>query len=63
MQLQMLKGLYILLYMVCSTYNKVHFVSTVVLVDDGAILDIVLENFNHPPPAGFEKIMVEQSLL
>lgn len=33
------------------------------LVDDGAILDIVLENFCYPPPAGFEKIMVEQSLL
>lgn len=32
-------------------------------VDDGAILDIVLENFNHSPPSGFEKIMLEQSLL
>lgn len=34
-----------------------------VIVDDGAILDIVLENFSHSPPSGFEKIMVEQSLL
>ncbi|XP_019879448.1 SPRY domain-containing protein 7 [Aethina tumida] len=32
-------------------------------VDDGAILDIILENFNHTPPAGFDKIMLEQSLL
>ncbi|XP_071440079.1 SPRY domain-containing protein 7-like [Hetaerina americana] len=32
-------------------------------VDDGAILDIVLDNFHHPMPMGFEKIMIEQSLL
>ncbi|XP_073946534.1 SPRY domain-containing protein 7 [Choristoneura fumiferana] len=32
-------------------------------VDDGAILDIILENFLYPPPTGYEKIMVEQSLL
>ncbi|XP_072935740.1 SPRY domain-containing protein 7 [Epargyreus clarus] len=32
-------------------------------VDDGAILDIILDNFRYPPPAGYEKIMVEQSLL
>lgn len=32
-------------------------------VDDGAILDIILDNFLFPPPSGFEKIMVEQSLL
>lgn len=32
-------------------------------VDDGAILDIVLDNFYHPMPMGFEKIMIEQSLL
>ncbi|KAK4880798.1 hypothetical protein RN001_008944 [Aquatica leii] len=32
-------------------------------VDDGAILDIVFDNFNHTPPPGFEKIMLEQSLL
>ncbi|XP_049770760.1 LOW QUALITY PROTEIN: SPRY domain-containing protein 7-like [Schistocerca cancellata] len=35
----------------------------VLFVDDGAILDIVLDNFNYPPPQGFEKIMLEQSLL
>lgn len=33
------------------------------LVDEGAILDIILENFNYSPPGGFEKIMLEQSLL
>ncbi|XP_048005546.1 SPRY domain-containing protein 7 [Leguminivora glycinivorella] len=32
-------------------------------VDDGAILDIILDNFLYPPPTGYEKIMVEQSLL
>lgn len=32
-------------------------------VDDGAILDLILENFSHTPPVGFEKIMLEQSLL
>lgn len=32
-------------------------------VDDGAILDLILQDFTHSPPAGFEKIMVEQSLL
>lgn len=34
-----------------------------IAVDDGAILDINLENFLYPPPNGYEKIMVEQSLL
>ncbi|XP_065164622.1 SPRY domain-containing protein 7 [Atheta coriaria] len=32
-------------------------------VDDGAILDVILESFNFPPPSGFDKIMLEQSLL
>ncbi|KAH0568180.1 SPRY domain-containing protein 7 [Cotesia glomerata] len=32
-------------------------------VDDGAILDLILQDFVHPPAPGFEKIMVEQSLL
>ncbi|KAK9686760.1 SPRY domain [Popillia japonica] len=35
----------------------------VLYVDDGAILDIILDNFNYCPPGGFEKIMLEQSLL
>ncbi|PBC27896.1 SPRY domain-containing protein 7 [Apis cerana] len=35
----------------------------VLYVDDGAILDLILDNFIHPPPTGFEKIMLEQSLL
>jgi hypothetical protein len=32
-------------------------------VDDGAVLDIVFENFVRDPPPGFDKIMLEQSLL
>ncbi|XP_055320095.1 SPRY domain-containing protein 7 [Sitodiplosis mosellana] len=32
-------------------------------VDDGAILDIILDDFNFGPPPGFDKIMLEQSLL
>jgi len=32
-------------------------------VDEGAILDIVFENFNHTPPSGFERIMIEKALL
>lgn len=32
-------------------------------VDDGAILDVILDNFNYQIPAGFEKILVEQTLL
>ncbi|XP_066159212.1 SPRY domain-containing protein 7 [Euwallacea fornicatus] len=35
----------------------------VLYVDDGAILDIILEHFNFSPPSGFDKIMLEQSLL
>lgn len=35
----------------------------VFLVDDGAILDIILDHFNYSLPSGFEKIMLEQSLL
>lgn len=35
----------------------------VLYVDDGAILDIILENFTYPAPMGFERIMLEQSLL
>lgn len=32
-------------------------------VDDGAILDIVLEKFSYPPSSGYDKIMLEQSIL
>lgn len=32
-------------------------------VDDGAILDVIFDNFLYPPPSGYEKIMIEQSLL
>ncbi|XP_046743445.1 SPRY domain-containing protein 7 [Diprion similis] len=35
----------------------------ILYVDDGAILDIILDDFAYPPPNGFEKIMLEQSLL
>ncbi|XP_033210873.1 SPRY domain-containing protein 7 [Belonocnema kinseyi] len=35
----------------------------VLYVDDGAILDLILDEFFHAPPVGFEKIMLEQSLL
>lgn len=34
-----------------------------IVVDDGAILDVIFEQFMHHPPSGFEKIMLEQSLL
>lgn len=34
-----------------------------VYVDDGAVLDIVFESFVHDPPPGYDKIMLEQSLL
>lgn len=34
-----------------------------IIVDDGAILDIILDDFHYSPPPGFEKIMIEQSLL
>lgn len=47
-------------------YIKISLVKAVIFffsVDDGAILDIILENFNFPTPSGFEKIMLEQSLL
>lgn len=32
-------------------------------VDDGAILDLIVDNFNYPIPSGYDKIMVEQTLL
>lgn len=32
-------------------------------VDDGAILDLIVDNFNHQIPSGYDKIMVEQTLL
>ncbi|XP_026466229.1 SPRY domain-containing protein 7-like [Ctenocephalides felis] len=35
----------------------------VLYVDEGAILDIILDDFTHTPPPGFSKIMIEQSLL
>ncbi|XP_014210422.1 SPRY domain-containing protein 7 [Copidosoma floridanum] len=35
----------------------------VLYVDDGAILDFIVDNFLFSPPIGFENIMLEQSLL
>ncbi|XP_054742904.1 SPRY domain-containing protein 7 [Anastrepha obliqua] len=35
----------------------------VVFVGNGAIVDIILDNFHYGPPPGFDKIMLEQSLL
>lgn len=32
-------------------------------VDDGAILDLIVDNFNFHIPSGYDKIMVEQTLL
>lgn len=32
-------------------------------VDDGAILDLIVDNFNFQIPSGYEKVMVEQTLL
>ncbi|XP_058448441.1 SPRY domain-containing protein 7 [Malaya genurostris] len=34
-----------------------------IFVDEGAILDIVLNQFKYSPPPGFERILIEQSLL
>ncbi|CRK88408.1 CLUMA_CG002183, isoform A [Clunio marinus] len=33
------------------------------VVDDGAILDLIVDNFNYQIPSGYDKIMVEQTLL
>ncbi|KAG8187811.1 hypothetical protein JTE90_001186 [Oedothorax gibbosus] len=35
----------------------------VLYVDDGAILDAAFATFSHQPPPGFDRIMVEKSLL
>jgi len=35
----------------------------VLYVDEGAILDAVFENFTHQPPTGFERIMIEKTVL
>ncbi|XP_013117674.2 SPRY domain-containing protein 7 [Stomoxys calcitrans] len=42
---------------------KASTVYPVIYVGNGAILDIILDKFHHPPPNGFENIMLEQSLL
>ncbi|KAL1140102.1 hypothetical protein AAG570_000034 [Ranatra chinensis] len=35
----------------------------VIFVDDGAVLDLIVEDFQNSQPTGFERIMIEQSLL
>ncbi|CAH0386787.1 unnamed protein product [Bemisia tabaci] len=32
-------------------------------VDEGAILDLIVDNFQYPVPPGYDRIMLEQSLL
>ncbi|XP_014277266.1 SPRY domain-containing protein 7 [Halyomorpha halys] len=32
-------------------------------VDDGAVLDLIIDNFQGTMPSGFERILIEQSLL
>ena len=33
------------------------------VVDDGAILDVQFVDFSHPPPDGFDRIMLERTIL
>lgn len=35
----------------------------VLYVDDGAILDVLFTDFQYQPPPGFDRIMIEQSIL
>ncbi|GAB1605547.1 SPRY domain-containing protein 7-like [Argonauta hians] len=35
----------------------------IIYVDDGAVLDVQFATFYHQPPDGFDRIMIEQSLL
>jgi len=44
-------------------YNKSTKSKISLSVGNGAILDIILDNFSHGPPPGFERILLEQSLL
>lgn len=44
-----------------SSYNNE--IYPCLFVDDGAILDVILDNFNYQIPSGYEKILVEQTLL
>ena len=37
--------------------------ATCVAVEEGAIMDLQFTSFYHPPPDGFEEIMIEKSLL
>lgn len=47
--------------MFCINHNL--FTCKFITVDDGAVLDVVFENFVRDPPPGYDKIMLEQSLL
>lgn len=46
-----------------SSENNSTEIYPAVHVDDGAILDLIVDNFNYPIPGGYDKIMIEQSLL
>lgn len=42
--------------------SKLIVFSSVVAVDDSAILDCQFSDFYHTPPQGFEKILFEQQI-
>jgi len=47
----------------CPFTNVKGNVYPTVYVDDGAVLDVAFEEFVHNLPSGYDKIMLEQSLL
>lgn len=47
----------------CSIHGIKGTTFPIFYVDEGAIMDIQFVNFFHEPPEGFERIMIEQSLL
>nr|CAG4638771.1 EOG090X0EPP [Cyclestheria hislopi] len=47
----------------CPITNVKGVVYPAVYVDEGAVLDVVFEDFIHSIPNGYDKIMLEQSLL
>jgi len=61
-------GKYLLQTVFQLIYNFIHNIFSVCtlmtfLVDDGAVLDIAFEEFSQEVPSGYDKIMLEQSLL
>lgn len=49
--------------MECPISNIKGSVYPALFVGEGAILDLIVDSFTHPPPSGFDRIMIEQSLL